>query len=313
MTEYSQPKYPIYIISKGRADSRLTSKTLEEINVPYRIVVEDSEYDAYAANIDPKKILVLPTDFREDPNLNRPDVAGRVGGGIPARNWVWEHSIKEGHERHWIMDDNIRHFYRILRNKKTVVTSGNVIRACEEFTDRFTNVAMSGMNYQYFVPASQKKKPYTLNTRVYSCILLRNDIPHRWRGRYNEDTDLSLQILKDDWCTILFNAFVCGKMTTLTMKGGNTDNVYIDGDKRKTFAVALQEQHPDVARVVWRYNRWHHHVDYSPFEKNKLIFKPDYVKKSGINEMGMKPIRLTREQHEKHKVEFGNTENRYYE
>ena len=115
------------------------------------------------------------------------------------------------------------------QNKKTIVTNGNVIRACEEFTDRFTNVAMSGMNYQYFVPASQKKRPYTLNTRVYSCILLRNDLPHRWRGRYNEDTDLSLRILKDDHCSILFNAFVCGKMTTLVMGGGNTDNVYIDG------------------------------------------------------------------------------------
>lgn len=313
MTDYTQPKYPIYIISKGRADSRLTSKTLDEINVPYRIVIEEDEYDAYAANIDPKKILVLPPGFREDPNLARPDAKGRIGGSIPARNWVWEHSIKEGHERHWIMDDNIRHFYRVLRNKKTIVTSGNIIRSCEEFTDRFTNVAMSGMNYQYFVPASQAKKPYTLNTRVYSCILLRNDISQRWRGRYNEDTDLSLNILKDDWCTILFNAFVCGKMTTLVMKGGNTDNVYIDGDQRRTFAEALKEQHPDITEVVWRYNRWHHHVDYSGFKKNKLIFRDDYKHVAGVNEMGMKLKMLTKDQHQKHKETFGSMENRYYE
>ena len=42
-----QPKYPIYIISKGRADSRLTSKTLDEIRVPYKIVIEESEFDAF--------------------------------------------------------------------------------------------------------------------------------------------------------------------------------------------------------------------------------------------------------------------------
>ena len=313
MTEYSQPKYPIYIISKGRADSRLTSKTLDEINVPYRIVIEESEYDAYAANIAPEKILTLPPGFRENPLYNFPDTEGRTGGSIPARNFVWEHSISEGHARHWIMDDNIRHFYRVHQNKKTIVTSGNIIRACEEFTDRFKNVAMSGMNYQYFVPASQKKRPYTLNTRVYSCILLRNDINHRWRGRYNEDTDLSLRILKDNHCTILFNAFVCGKMTTLVMKGGNTDNVYIDGDKRRTFAEALKAQHPDITEVVWRYDRWHHHVDYSGFAKNKLIFRDDYEKKSGVNEMGMKLHKLTKDQHQKHKTTFGNMENRYYE
>ena len=312
MTNYSQPKYPIYIISKGRADSRLTSKTLDELNVPYHIVIEKDEYDAYAENIHPSKILTLPDGFREDPELALGDAAGRVGGSIPARNFVWQHAISTGAKRHWIMDDNIRHFYRVHQNKKTIVTNGNVIRACEEFTDRFTNVAMSGMNYQYFVPASQKKRPYTLNTRVYSCILLRNDLPHRWRGKYNEDTDLSLRILKDDHCSILFNAFVCGKITTLVMGGGNTDNVYIDGDNRRTFAEALKEQHPDITEVVWRYNRWHHHVDYSGFSKNKLIFRDDYEKKAGVNEMGMEMVRLTKDQHIKHKETFGNTEDRYY-
>ena len=41
------PKYPIYIISKGRADSRLTVKSLETMDVPYRIVIEPQEYDDY--------------------------------------------------------------------------------------------------------------------------------------------------------------------------------------------------------------------------------------------------------------------------
>lgn len=98
------PKYPIYVISKGRAESRLTSKTLERMNTPYRMVIEAQEYDAYSAVIDPKKILVLPDGFREDPRYAIKDEAGQIGGGIPARNWVWEHSIKEGHKRHWILN-----------------------------------------------------------------------------------------------------------------------------------------------------------------------------------------------------------------
>ena len=33
----------------------------------------------------------------------------------------------------------------------------------------------------------------------------------------------------------------------------------------------IEDMHPDVARVAWRFNRWHHYVNYKPFEKNKLI------------------------------------------
>ena len=50
------PDYPIYIVSKGRWESRLTSKALERMNVPYFIIIEEQEYDQYASFIDPQKI-----------------------------------------------------------------------------------------------------------------------------------------------------------------------------------------------------------------------------------------------------------------
>lgn len=266
--------YPIYIISKGRADTRMTALALDALNKPFRIVIEPQEYDEYAAVIDPEKILQLPFS-----NLGQ--------GGIPARNWVMEHSIAEGHKRHWIMDDNIKEFWRLNRNEKVKMQTPIFFDILEDFVDRYKNIAMSGLNYDYFCPTNQKKGPYTLNTRIYSCILLDNSIPHRWRGKYNEDTDLSLRILKDGYCTMLFNAFLAGKTPTLQMKGGNTDVIYGDNDNRMGFAQSLVDQHPDVARVVWRFNRWHHHVDYSPFSKNKLIKKSGYDYPNRVNEYGM--------------------------
>jgi hypothetical protein len=269
-------KYPIYIPSKGRADSRLTVKTLEELNISYRIVVEPQEYDDYAAVINPKNILLLPFS-----NLGL--------GSIPARNWIWEHSLSEGHEKHWILDDNISNFFRYNRNRRVRVSGAagrSIFTCCEDFTDRFENVKLSGMNYRFFVPDYSNKPPYQLNTRIYSCILIDNSLPFRWRGKYNEDTDLSLRALKAGYCTILFNAFLCGKAATLTMKGGNTDNVYVDGDKRLKFAQSLYEQHPDVTQVVWRHNRWHHHVDYSVF-KQKLKRKKNIQINNNIDDYGM--------------------------
>lgn len=270
-------KYPIYIISKGRADSRLTARTMEAIDQPYRIVIEPQEYKDYAAVIDKSKILVLPFS-----NLGQ--------GSIPARNWVWEHSISEGHAMHWIWDDNIRYVYRLNRNKKIRVDSNVTIRACEDFTDRYENVKMSGMNYFFFAPAMQKMPPYYLNTRIYSCILLSNDIEHRWRGKYNEDTDLSLRILKDGHCTILYNAFLCGKQTTMAMKGGNTEEVYKHGegefDNRMEFAESLRNQHPDVVKIITRWGRNHHLVDYSGF-RQKLKLKDGIYIPKGINDYAM--------------------------
>lgn len=281
-----KPKYPIYIISKGRWDSRLTSKALERMGVEYKIVIEPQEYDNYASVIDKNKILQLPFS-----NLGQ--------GSIPARNWVWEHSISIGAKRHWILDDNIRTFARLNRNLKVWVSSGTIFRCCEDFTDRYINVPMSGMNYWMFAPRKELIPPYYLNTRVYSCILLSNSISHRWRGRYNEDTDLSIRILRDGYCTILFNAFLCDKAQTLTMKGGNTDDLYKgvgsnnkEDDGRYKMAKSLQDQHPDIVKISWKWGRYQHHVDYSQFKKNKLIKIPGLNIPNGINNYGMKLVNI---------------------
>lgn len=272
-TEQVDTRYPVYVISKSRWESRLTSKALENIKVPYRIVIEPQEYEQYASVIDPAKILVLPFS-----NLGQ--------GSIPARNWVWEHSLSEGHARHWILDDNIRRFYRLVNNFKVPMATGITFRAVEDYVDRYANVALAGMNYQYLAKQKQKLPPFVPNTRIYSCILIDNAIPFRWRGRYNEDTDLSLRALKQGYCTVLFNAFLADKMTTMVMKGGNTDELY-QGDGRLLMARSLQEQHPDVTTVVQKWGRWQHHVDYRPFRANKFILKPGCEVPEGVDEYGM--------------------------
>lgn len=268
------PKYPIYIISKGRWESRMTSKALEKIGVPYRIVVEPQEVDQYAKVINPVKILTLPFS-----NLGQ--------GSIPARNWVWDHSQAAGDARHWILDDNIEGFYRLNENLKVPVSSGATFRAAEEFVDRYTNVGIAGFQYFMFTPRkSGAIKPFTLNTRIYSCILIDNKIGYRWRGRYNEDTDLSIRVLKDGLCTILFNAFLAFKATTMTMTGGNTDELY-KGDGRLKMAESLKEQHPELVEITQKWGRWQHHVNYKVFRRNRLIFRPDFVMSDTPDNFGM--------------------------
>ena len=275
-------RYPIYIISKGRADTRHTSKALERLGGTYRIVIEPQELEQYAAVIDRRKILVLPFS-----NLGQ--------GSIPVRNWVWEHSTREGHKRHWILDDNISGFCRFNRNKKVPVGDMTIFAIAEDFADRYENVGMSGFNYRFFAEArNDRLPPYFFNTRIYSCILIQNDMPLQWRGRYNEDTDLSIRALKLGYCTILYNSFLCDKKATMTMKGGNTDELYAD-DGRLKMAQSLKDQHPELVEITEKWGRYQHHVDYRPFKKNKLVLKPGVEIADGINDYGMELKTITEE------------------
>lgn len=267
------PEYPVYVISKGRFRTPLTSNALRKLGVPHAVVVEPQEASCYRSALPKTQVLELPFS-----NLGQ--------GSIPARNWVWEHSIQSGAERHWILDDNIGNFYRLNRNVKIPVGSGTVFRAAEIFVDRYENVALAGFNYQWLCKSTDWLPAFYQNTRIYSCILIKNDIPYRWRGRYNEDTDLSLRALKDGWCTILFNAFLAAKANTMKLKGGNTDELY-KGDGRLQMAESLRDQHPDVVVVTRKFNRWQHHVNYRPFLGNQLVRKPGISIPDGVNNFGM--------------------------
>lgn len=275
------PRFPIYIISKGRWERRQTVKTLLQAKVPFKIVVEPKEFELYASVIDKDLIIVAPENFSE---MNC--------GGIPVRNFVWEHSIKSGFDWHWILDDNIESIEMYKNNIKIKCETPTPFYIIEDFVLRYKNIAQAGMNYALFCPASEARQPIRFNTRVYSCILIRNDTGYRWRGRYNEDTDLSLRMLKDGWVTVLFNQFLIGKRATMTQKGGNTDSIYNQGDNRLEFAQSLQKQHPEVVKVTKKFGRWHHQVNYKPFRFNRLIRKPNFNYTSKSNEYDLKLLTL---------------------
>lgn len=285
-----KPNYPIYIVSKGRWESRLTAKSLEEMDVPYYIIVEQQEYDLYAAVIDPAKILILPTKYLDEYDTFDDLGSTKSKGPGAARNFAWDHSISLGAKWHWVMDDNISGFCRLNRNEQYVAKTGSIFRAAEDFVDRYKNVAQAGLEYRFFSGGKRRyKPPFRLNTRIYSCILNRNDVPFRWRGRYNEDTDLSLRMLKAGWATVLFHCFTQNKAATQTVKGGNHTDFY---EKEGTLPKSemLVKMHPDLSKLVERWGRWHHEVDYSPFKNIPLIRKDNLVIPSGINEYGMKLV-----------------------
>jgi len=269
------PRYPIYIVSKGRSDNSLTARFMIKDGVDFKIVVEPQEREDYASVFGDDMVLVLPFS-----NLGK--------GSIPARNWIWEHSMLLGAERHWIFDDNILKIFRRYNAIKIPCAAGIAISAVEDFIDRYENVGIAGMNYEMFAPNRQKIPPFVHNCHVYSNLLIKNDLPYRWRGRYNEDTDLCLQVLSGGLCTVLVNAFLIHKMKTMSMKGGNTDVLY-DGDGRLKMAKSLERMWPGVVETKRRFQRPQHVIKnaWRNFD-TPLVRKPGVEIQETPNEYGMK-------------------------
>lgn len=274
----SSPRYPIYVISKGRARACLTADFLLKDQVDFRLVVEPHEADEYAAIYGRERLHVLPFS-----NLGL--------GSIPARNWVWEHAAASGAARHWILDDNIMGTWRRYKARRIPCNSRFAFLTCEEFVDRYTNIAIAGLNYYMFAVNGSRLPPFYLNVHVYSFLLIRNDLPFRWRGRYNEDTDLCLQALSAGWCTVSLNAFLAWKMKTGVMGGGNATELY-KGDGRLKMARSLERAWPYVVETKRRFSRPQHVVRdaWRKFDQ-PLIRRPDLDWKAieaGGNEFGMR-------------------------
>ena len=179
----TNPKYPVYIISKGRHETMITSRSLSRMKVPHYIAIEPQDEKNYEAALDNFNIRDYVT-LLIAPFSNHGDGPGH------ARNWCWDHAISIGSEKHWVLDDNISDFYRLHQNLRIRVESGVIFKAAEDFIDRYENVPISGFQYRFFIAPNQSYPPFVTNTRIYSTLLIDNKCKHRWRGRYNEDTDI---------------------------------------------------------------------------------------------------------------------------
>ena len=269
-----QSQYPIYIPTYKRFETSYTARTLEDLKIDknYMMVIRNdkSEIDNYNTcikNFDLKhaKLLIIPDDFYKEQ-----EELGNDYSVIP-RNYIYKHAIESGFSHHWCLDDNIKGFFR--KNKGNVLPFIDTmfpLYFVEEYIKKYANVFQAGIQYRHLSFPMMYRPPIILNNRVYSCILIKHIDGFRWRGKYNEDTDLSIRLLKSGYATMTFQNVLCGKQTTSSVKGGNTDDIYKTEDGYLKKANAIVEWHPDVTKFAIRYGHPHHFVDYRAFECNDL-------------------------------------------
>jgi hypothetical protein len=255
-------KYPIYIISKGRAFNPLTAKNLESSGLDYYIAVEPQEENDYINALGKKRVLVLPFS-----NLGV--------GSYPARNYCWEHAKNSGYKYHWLFDDNILFWMKWIDGKRRkIIDVKPAIDYVEKFVDN-KNIDIGGFEEPNFV-VKVPKRAFKINCHVYSAMLIKNELPYRWRLKYNEDVDLCLQVLHNGGTTASCVYYMANKVSTADkMKGGNQDELYKGNDPKKKLLKAkmLEAVWPQYAKTVIRFNRYHHLVDWRVFQKRLIKTK----------------------------------------
>jgi len=276
-----QTLFPIYIPSYKRYETLYTVKALENLGISnYKVIIrptenEEKNYIEHMTklginNIEDKLLVMREEDIQEE-------IKNGNNNSIIPRKIAWNDAIKLGYSSHWCIDDNIKGFSRRIKGNKIKFTkTAYPLRFVEEMMKRYPNVMQGALQYEHLCPAAGNRSLVILNSRSYSCILNRHftekqnkEIGGNWRGSYNEDTDLSLRILKAGYPTMTFQNILCNKQATSSVKGGNNVIAYTkDGFLKK--AEELYNNHKDVCKIIKKYNRIHHQVDYSSFKKIRL-------------------------------------------
>ena len=228
-------QYPIYIVSKGRAEVGRTWKQLRRLGITeFQVIVEADERVAYAEAVGARHILTLPPRYQQEYDPLDGFGARMAKGSGPARNFAWDHAEQRGAEWHWLLDDNLVYFGRLLKgNRRVRLTQPGegepLFAEVEEYCSLWRNLGMAAMADWGFAIPQHGHPRAIVNSRCYSCILIRTAAPFRWRGRYNEDTILSLDMLTKRYCTLLFYSHLMKKPSSRTIRGGQYGHHLHDG------------------------------------------------------------------------------------
>ena len=128
-------RFPVYIISKGRWKRRPTASCFERIGVPYKIVVEEQEFEKYSKYVDKRNILILPKKYLDEYDTFWERAKDNKCGPGAARNFCWDHSIQSGFDWHWGFDDNIEAIERFNNNMKIECKTATPFYVCEDFVE----------------------------------------------------------------------------------------------------------------------------------------------------------------------------------
>jgi len=147
-------------------------------------------------------------------------------GGTPGRNFILDWGLKEGHERVWMLDDNIKEYNRLYHGIKTPIMSSVIFTHVEDYICRYDNVGSVGHNYNPLVREGDFRTCIVKNNKNYSSMCLPTNPEIRFRYKHQEDNLISIEFIEKGYCNLCFNSVVYDKNTSGQDGGGNKSSIY---------------------------------------------------------------------------------------
>ena len=227
-------KYPICIISKGRADICTTHKLFELYNIDSFYMVEPQDYQNYVDVFGEKKVV----------NIKENDK-----GIYYVRNFCIEWSKENGYKKHWQVDDDLRGLFfrsmnkiRGLRDREKINNPLKMLLDIENISDKCVNFGAACITHDGF--AFAKKLDIDLNKMIYCFQLLNNNVTARYQPKTSEDVDFSVRLLMENLVTMVFNKYSFTTPSSGTIKGGCNASVDYKNNGRKIRNLKLVETYP---------------------------------------------------------------------
>ena len=293
------PKFPIYVVSFNRFKNCFyTVSNLEEIKVKYYICIQKSQKKDYQKMLDDNNFIhCLGLVLSKDTNQ----------GGYLQRNKCMEHATKNNFKKCWILDDNISG-WDYLNEGNHKITNGWCFSNIEQFIDNIQEpIAIFSHSYNFDIRKNDIYSPYQVNRKNYSSLLLDLQLLKnkniKFRLKYNEDVDLTLQALNKKLFTLSSNYIVCNKSATLSCKGGNTTSIYAKGknfdDKLDTLIDTWKNTNiGKFIKKIVKHNdkRDHHFVEYDKITdvlnlSDEITPKKTFKKEKTLKDFGIKIVK----------------------
>jgi len=232
-TEISS-KFPIYIPSKGRAKFCKTANEFLKETDDFKIVVEPQDYDSYLEVYNEKNLMVLDKDNQ--------------GIGY-SREFIKMDAENNGDEYYWTFDDDLHFLKREVveikddgteKEKNIRKNPMSVVDEVENYVQLYKNIGQVGLTHQAY--AFAKKKDLDYNRQCCTAVLHKTKVNAIHRLKLKEDTDFSLQILREDLCTINFNKLLYDNPAFGKNEGGLSDEYRNNVTERQKEFISLNPE-----------------------------------------------------------------------
>lgn len=248
MTEFSMKDIPIMIPSKNRGGKTKTDILFSKFDYDYTFVIEPQDVPFYSG-----KTFVLPENDR---------------GISYSRDKILRHMREKGVEYFWMIDDDILHFGKKIRDK-TVNTDASVLESATKMFLKYDHCLYS-LEYSQFAWCGEELSRNKVN---FICVLFNmkncQNLNYDTNILIREDFDISLQAILHGKGTLkTAKYFFCASPGHGVTSGG-MQNYYKSPEVCKREVEKIVAKYPKICVPYQKDGRWEVKVKWSEIKPRK--------------------------------------------